>query len=239
METAPTPSAADPAEGSERAFARLLSLLYRRTGREDLRARLRSLILRWERGPAHSLTIRRVFRACHGVEVGLFTAGPCRMKPQVFHRGTSIGRYAAIAETVRTFTRNHPRNTRSTHGVFYNPGLGMARVAPLQFNRLEIGHGVWLGHNVIVLPPTTTIGEGAIVAAGSVVYSNLPPYAIAAGNPASIKGYRFDKAVIASLLASCWWEHTPDELRRNESAWAKLLAGKSQELASPHLSPVS
>lgn len=44
---------------------------------------------------------------------------------------------------------------------------------------------VWIGFNSIILKGVT-IGEGAVVAAGSVVRSNVPRYAIVAGNPAVI-----------------------------------------------------
>ena len=46
-----------------------------------------------------------------------------------------------------------------------------------------IGDKAWIGFNVIILKGIT-IGEGAIVAAGSVVTKNVEPYSIVAGNPA-------------------------------------------------------
>lgn len=48
----------------------------------------------------------------------------------------------------------------------------------------------WIGANAIILRGVT-IGEGAIVGAGSVVTKNVPPYALVAGNPARIIKYRF------------------------------------------------
>ena len=46
-----------------------------------------------------------------------------------------------------------------------------------------IGDNVWFGLNVIVLPGVT-IGDGAIVQAGSVVTSDVPSLAIVGGHPA-------------------------------------------------------
>ena len=46
---------------------------------------------------------------------------------------------------------------------------------------VTIGQCVWLGNNVIILGGVT-IGEGAIIQAGSVVCKDIPPYAIA-GTP--------------------------------------------------------
>lgn len=54
---------------------------------------------------------------------------------------------------------------------------------------VEIGDCVWFGHRVIVTG-NVTIGEGAIIAAGSVVCKDVPPCAIVGGNPARIIKYR-------------------------------------------------
>lgn len=50
---------------------------------------------------------------------------------------------------------------------------------------ITIEDHVWIGCNVIILKGVT-IGRGAIIAAGSVVASDVPPYKLAAGNPARI-----------------------------------------------------
>lgn len=48
-----------------------------------------------------------------------------------------------------------------------------------------IGNNVWIGFDACVLPGVT-IGEGSIIGARSVVTQSVPPYTIAAGNPARI-----------------------------------------------------
>lgn len=58
---------------------------------------------------------------------------------------------------------------------------------------------VWLGMDVIILSGLT-IGQGAVIAAGSVVTKSIPPYAIAGGNPAKIISYRFDEKLREKLL---------------------------------------
>ncbi|EPY5333452.1 acyltransferase [Klebsiella pneumoniae] len=52
-----------------------------------------------------------------------------------------------------------------------------------------IEDNVWLGINVILLPGVT-IGEGAIIQAGSVVVCDIPPLAIAGGHPAKVFSWR-------------------------------------------------
>jgi len=52
-----------------------------------------------------------------------------------------------------------------------------------------IEDNVWIGSRVIILPGSI-IGEGAIIQAGSVVASKIPPLAIAGGHPAQPFKYR-------------------------------------------------
>ncbi len=54
---------------------------------------------------------------------------------------------------------------------------------------IEIGAFVWIGSRVMILPGTK-IGEGAIIQGGAVVHGEIPPYAIAGGNPAKVFKYR-------------------------------------------------
>jgi acetyltransferase-like isoleucine patch superfamily enzyme len=50
---------------------------------------------------------------------------------------------------------------------------------------VKIGSNVWIGFDVCVLPGVT-IGDGSIIGAKSVVAEDVPPYSVAAGNPARI-----------------------------------------------------
>jgi len=56
------------------------------------------------------------------------------------------------------------------------------------------------------------IGHGAVIAAGSVVTKNIPPYAVVGGIPAKILKFRFTPEKIADLLESGWWNLTTNEL---------------------------
>lgn len=54
---------------------------------------------------------------------------------------------------------------------------------------MKIGKNVWIGANCTILPGVN-IGEGAVVAASSVVSKSVPDFAVVAGNPAKIVKYR-------------------------------------------------
>ena len=82
--------------------------------------------------------------------------------------GVHIGPYSMILDT-------------DFHGVADRDG-------EVQEAPIAIGDKVWLSHRVSVLRGVT-IGEGAIVAAGSVVTKSIPPYAIAGGLPAKVVGW--------------------------------------------------
>lgn len=75
-----------------------------------------------------------------------------------------------------------------------------------------IGNDVWVGANSVVLKGRT-IGDGAIVGAGSVVTRDIPPYAIAVGNPAKIVKFRFAPEDIDFLLTLQWWNAPRDVLQ--------------------------
>lgn len=53
---------------------------------------------------------------------------------------------------------------------------------------ITIKNKAWIGFNVIILKGVT-IGEGAVIAAGSVITKDVPDYAVVAGNPAVVLKY--------------------------------------------------
>ena len=73
-----------------------------------------------------------------------------------------------------------------------------------------LGDGCWLGMRAMIMPGVV-IGEGAVVAAGSVVTKDVPPYAVVGGNPAKFIKFRFSEDDIARITALKLYEH-PEEL---------------------------
>lgn len=75
-----------------------------------------------------------------------------------------------------------------------------------------IGNDVWIGRNVTILQGVT-IGDGAVIGTNSVVAKDIPPYAIAIGNPVKIIKYRFNEHQIEALLRIKWWDWPLDILK--------------------------
>jgi len=72
-----------------------------------------------------------------------------------------------------------------------------------------VGHDVWLGYKATIMPGLT-IGNGAIIAAHSLVTKDVAPYTIVGGNPAKVIKQRFSDAVVYKLQNAEWW-HWPLE----------------------------
>lgn len=71
----------------------------------------------------------------------------------------------------------------------FNSGNAIPYDSTYIYKDIVIKDNVWLGSRVIVLGGVT-IGEGAIIQAGSCVVSDIPDYAIAGGHPARVFAYR-------------------------------------------------
>ncbi len=165
-----------------------------------------------EGGEYYSPTLRKIFLEYYGVEIGIHTHGGCFV-PGNYDHHTKIGRYCSIAMTSRAMNRNHPMEYKSMHAYFFNPKLGMCSKDTVEYVPLSIGNDVWIGHNAIIMPNVTSIGDGAVVGAGAVVNKEVPPYGVVVGNPGRVVRYRFSEERIQELLAEKWWEKDIDELK--------------------------
>ncbi|MFM6002274.1 MAG: CatB-related O-acetyltransferase, partial [Sphaerospermopsis kisseleviana] len=77
-----------------------------------------------------------------------------------------------------------------------------------------IGNDVWIGYDSLIMPGLK-IGDGAIIAARSVVVKDIPPYTIAGGNPAVPIKQRFSNEEIEILLSIRWWDWEIEKITRN------------------------
>ena len=93
-----------------------------------------------------------------------------------------IGDQTLIAS--RVFICDHNHGNYRLKDASSVPGIAPAD-RPLSSSPVRIGRNVWLGEQVCILPGVT-VGDGAVVGANSVVTRDVPPYSIAAGNPARV-----------------------------------------------------
>lgn len=133
-----------------------------------------------------------------------------------------IGKYCSIASNVLIIEYAHNLNKVSTY-YFNNNIFGGSLFNDLvSKGKIEIGNDVWIGANSVILGGVK-VGNGAVIAAGSIVNSNIPAYAIAAGNPARIVKYRFSKDKILELENTQWWDWSSEKILRNKAFFNKEI----------------
>ena len=135
-----------------------------------------------------------------------------------------IGKFCAIAEGARFIMNgaNHAMSGFSTYpfnifGHGWEEGFDAATWQRELRGDTIIGNDVWIGMEAVILPGVH-IGDGAIIAAKSVVSRHVPPYAIVAGNPSTVVKKRFDDRTIEKLLAIAWWNWPMEKIGRNLNA---------------------
>lgn len=98
-----------------------------------------------------------------------------------------IGKNVAISHNCNIMDSNgHQINAKRRVEVYHNlRDTGIMDNSDVVCSEITIDDFVWIGMNSCIMKGVH-IGEGAIVAAGSVVTRDVPPYTIVAGNPAKI-----------------------------------------------------
>lgn len=124
-------------------------------------------------------------------------------------KNCSIGKFCSIAQNVKIGLGIHPTNMISTYPGFYsNKASGANKFfynpSILEEKKISIGHDVWIGSGSMIMDGIE-IGNGAIIAAGSVVTKNVEPYEIVGGVPAKRIKYRFSFNEIQFLQQLEWW----------------------------------
>ena len=131
-----------------------------------------------------------------------------------------IGKFCRIASGVKFIMgpANHRLCSVTTYPFNVFVGVWSERTPP-HMEQLPrkgdtiVGSDVWLGRESVVMPGVK-IGDGAIIAAYSVVAGDVPPYTLYGGNPARFIKKRFDDALTALLLRLKWWDLPPEELAK-------------------------
>lgn len=118
--------------------------------------------------------IRRSFLRAAGYKVGdnVYIGEDLIIIDELNDKGyLRLGNRVAIAERVTLIISSRPNFSR------------FSGIVPSNHGPIVIEDDAWLGTGVIVMP-NITIGEGAVVGAGSVVNRDVPPFTVVAGVPA-------------------------------------------------------
>lgn len=127
----------------------------------------------------------------------------------------AIGSFVSIADDV-TFLLggNHPTQGFST---FPFKTKYFATLEATTKGAIIVGDDVWIGYNSIILSGVT-IGQGAVVAAGSIVTKDVDPYSIVGGNPAKLIKHRFAPEIIEKMLTIDYSKISDQSILRNRDA---------------------
>ena len=129
-----------------------------------------------------------------------------------------VGKFCSIAGETKIGMGTHTLDNISTSPIFTESKNGtkhswvkVSAVNP--FKRVKVGNDVWIGVRTMVMGGVT-IGDGAVIGAGSIVTRDIPPYAVVVGVPAKVIRYRFTQEQIDALLANPWWNLPEEQLRK-------------------------
>ena len=149
-----------------------------------------------------------------------------------------IGKFCALARGVKFIMNgaNHKLSGVSTY-PFQIFGGGWEKVAPnpgdLPYKGdTVVGNDVWIGYEALIMPGVK-IGDGAIVASRSVVVTDVAPYTIVGGNPATLVKRRFSPEVSAELTDLAWWNWPIEHITKHLD---KIVGGDVRALKAirPH-----
>lgn len=131
----------------------------------------------------------------------------------------SIGTFCSIAPGTVIVPNDHRMDWVTTSPILAVKDFGFTdrdlnmEYCPSEKREVIIGNDVWIGANCIIFEGVK-IGDGAVIAAGSIIRHDVPPYAVVVSVDKIIK-YRFSKDVIDKLLKIQWWNWPDDKIKEN------------------------
>jgi len=131
-----------------------------------------------------------------------------------------IGKFCALATGVK-FIMNGAFHKMS--GISAYPfsifGNGWEKIIPKKGELpykgdTVVGNDVWIGYEALIMAGVK-IGDGAIIGAKALVTKDVPPYAVAGGNPAKVIKMRFKEKEVERLLKLKWWDWKVEKISEN------------------------
>lgn len=170
----------------------------------------------WRKNNAHNNTYLNSLFDFKKVKVGNYTYGPLNiMCWDDKKEHLSIGSFCSVASgVVFILGGNHNMSSISTfpfrHFLYGDSSEAITK------GEIIIEDDVWIGTNSIVLSGVT-IGQGSVVAAGSVVTKSFPPYSVIGGNPAKLIKKRLSDDMINEAVLLNYQKVDKDFILANNS----------------------
>lgn len=159
-------------------------------------------------------------------DIGDYTYG----KPKIYAEPSlfKLGKFCSIADGVTIYGGGeHHYDWVSS----YNFSAKFSCIScTTSKGKVTIGNDVWLADGVLILSGVT-IGDGAVIAARSVVTKDVKPYEIVGGNPAKHIKFRFSESQINSLLEIKWWNW---DIEKVKAEFDLILSPNIDDFISKH-----
>lgn len=125
-----------------------------------------------------------------------------------------IGKFCSIARNVSIQEFNHNFSNLSTYLISKNILKTSGFEDLSSKGDIVIGNDVWIGAHSVILSGVT-IGDGAIIAANTVVSKDVPAFSIFGGNPGKVIKYRFEESIINEIKKMEWWNWSDQKIKDN------------------------
>lgn len=133
-----------------------------------------------------------------------------------------VGNYTVFAEHFRMYVANHDYTAFSINDILSDRVRNAKRISLDNLHepnetageKTFIGADVWIGEYVTV-KPGVKIGDGAIIAGGSIVTHDVEPFSIVGGVPAKFIKWRFDSETRNYLHKIKWWDWPEEKIVKN------------------------
>ena len=212
-----------------------LNILESFVDRERIRGRnkmLKNLIRlylarkQWRRANVHNDTAVVSLFDQQYVKVGNYTYGDLDVSGSRFDSRLFIGNFCSIGgDVIFLLAREHCLSYVSTFPL---------KVKIMHYDDEAVSKGdilveddVWIGQRSIILSGVH-IGQGAVIAAGSVVSKDVPPYAVVAGVPAKVVKYRFSPELISELLKIDYSKLSQEDIKKHINNFYETVSDAHQ-----------
>lgn len=185
------------------------------------------LSIKWRKRNKHNETAPNNLFDINMVSVGRYTYGRLEVLTFNTQNHLKIGNFCSIApKVVFLLSADHYTDHISSF-PFKVKVTRELETEGVSKGDIIVDDDVWIGYGATILSGVH-IGQGAIVAAGAVVSSDVPPYAIVGGVPAKVLKYRFEREIIDKLVQIDYSKLEKEKIEEHIDELYEQLKDKNQ-----------